>query len=240
MNRGVARRSDARGPGRSVNALWPSLLRVRRADGEPDVVLRALRGRDRVQWEALRAANRDWLAPWEATTPQRPDSGPGKQLRFAQLVRSYDRDANRSVSQPFCIEVGGRLVGQMHLTGIEWGSVLSGKAGYWVAREAAGRGVASTALAALVDHAFLGIGLHRVAVEVRPDNAASLRVVRRLGFRDEGTRRRAMHIAGKWRDLSAFAMTVEDLDGASLVARWNASSGAGSPVAGGRDRRAGR
>ncbi|MEP7161339.1 MAG: GNAT family protein [Dermatophilaceae bacterium] len=223
-----------------MSALWPSMLRVRRADGEPDVVLRALRGRDRVQWEALRAANQDWLMPWEATLPWRPDSGPLGQLRFGQLVRSYDRDANRAVLQPFCIEVGGRLVGQMHLTRIEWGSVLGGKAGYWVAREAAGRGVASTALAALVDHAFLGIGLHRVSVEVRPDNAASLRVVRRLGFRHEGTQRRAMHIAGEWRDLSAFAMTVEDLDGASLVAKWNALRSASAPVAEGGDRRAGQ
>ncbi len=201
--------------------LWPSLLRVRRLDGEPDVVLRALRGRDRAEWEALRRANEDWLAPWEASAPSDPYGTAARRRRFAQLVRAYDRDAHRGVLQPFCIEVGGALVGQMHLNGIEWGATRSGNAGYWVARAAAGRGVATTALAALVDHAFLGLGLHRVAVDVHPDNVASLAVVRRLGFREEGVRYRYMHIAGAWRDLVAFALTVEDLRGDSLVARWN-------------------
>ena len=34
-----------------------------------EIFLRPLRFRDRNQWNAVRAENRAWLAPWEATIP---------------------------------------------------------------------------------------------------------------------------------------------------------------------------
>ena len=81
------------------------------------------------------------------------------------------------------------------------------------------------ALAAACDHAFLGLGLHRVEVNIRPENIASLRVVEKLGFRDEGLRLRYLHIAGEWRDHRSFALTSEDLGRSSLVELWNRSQG---------------
>lgn len=211
-----------------MSDLWPSLVRVRRADDEPDVILRALRGRDRVEWEALRAANAGWLQPWEATSPQVE-----QRLRFGQLVRHYDREGRAGRAQPFVIECGGLIVGQMHLTQIVWGSSRSGQAGYWVARDVAGRGIAPTALAALVDHAFLGLGLHRVAAYVQPENAASLAVLAKLAFRDEGVRQRVLYVDGAWRDHRSFALTVEDLAGESLVHRWNEGAGGRRAAPGG-------
>jgi ribosomal-protein-alanine N-acetyltransferase len=79
------------------------------------------------------------------------------------------------------------------------------------------------ALAAACDHAFIALGLHRVEVNIRPENSASLRVVEKLGFRDEGMRLRYLHIAGEWRDHRSFALTTEDLGHSSLVERWNHS-----------------
>ena len=48
-------------------------------------------------------------------------------------------------------------------------------------------------------------------INIRPENAASLRVVEKLGFRDEGLRVRYLHIDGAWRDHRTFALTSEDL-----------------------------
>lgn len=195
--------------------LWPSTLTVRDPSGS-EVVLRGLRGRDRSEWESLRAANAAWLRPWEATNPLPPRTRSG----FRSLVRHYDREAREGRLQPFVIERDGRLVGQMHLFGISWGALRDGAAGYWIAQRAAGQGLAPLCLAALVDHAVYGLGLHRVEVNIRPENAASLRVVEKLGFRDEGVRQRYLHIDGHWRDHRTFALTAEDLEGSSLVKRW--------------------
>jgi len=65
------------------------------------------------------------------------------------------------------------------------------------------------------------MGLHRVEVNIRPENAASLRVVEKLGFRDEGLRERYLHIDGAWRDHRTFALTVEDIRPEGLEARWH-------------------
>ena len=195
-------------------------ITARRVDGAP-VILRALRRKDRGEWEALRAQNLEWLRRWEATSPERVTT----KLAFRQLVRQSDREAAEGRLQPFVIETEGRLVGQMHLFGIAWGSFRSASAGYWVAKSVAGQGIMPLALAAACDHAFVGLGLHRVEVNIRPENTASLRVVEKLGFRDEGLRLRYLHIAGEWRDHRSFALTSEDLGRSSLVELWNRSQG---------------
>ena len=76
-----------------------------------------------------------------------------------------------------------------------------------------------TAVALVTDHCFGAVGLHRIEINIRPENTASLRVVEKLGFRDEGLRRAFLHIDGAWRDHRAFALTAEELPG-GLVGRW--------------------
>ncbi len=71
-------------------------------------------------------------------------------------------------------------------------------------------GIAPTAVALLVDHCFSMVGLHRVEANVRPENAASLRVVTKLGFVEEGLHRRFLYIDGAWRDHLTFALLRED------------------------------
>jgi [ribosomal protein S5]-alanine N-acetyltransferase len=86
----------------------------------------------------------------------------------------------------------------------------------------AGRGIVPTALALVVDHAFAEGGLHRIEVNIRPDNLPSRRVVEKLGFRQEAYHHRYLHIDGDWRDHLGYAMTVEDVSSeGGLLARWH-------------------
>lgn len=195
---------------------WPVTVSSR--DGRrPEVILRPLRTKDRTEWEFVRRDNAQWVGQWEPTAPD----GIGQRIGFRQYVRDLDSEAKAGRTLPFVIEVEGRICGQMHMFGIVRGSLLSGAAGYWVAQRVAGQGVATRALASLCDHAFETVGLHRVEVNIRPENQASLGVVRHLRFRDEGIRERYLHINGGWRDHRTFALTREDLEGAPVWARWN-------------------
>jgi ribosomal-protein-alanine N-acetyltransferase len=74
-------------------------------------------------------------------------------------------------------------------------------------------------VALLVDHCFAAAGLHRVQIDVRPENVASLRVVAKLGLRQEGRLERFLDINGAWRDHLSFAITVEELGGGTLLGR---------------------
>jgi len=191
---------------------WPVVL----ADG--DVRLRPLRRGDEQAWMRLRAANAAWLEPWDATSPE-PVTG--RRPTFAQFVRTLDRQARAGTSLPFAVEHAGELVGQLTVSGITYGSLYSASIGYWVAQHVAGRGITPTAVALATDHCFTALGLHRVEVNIRPENGPSLRVVEKLGFRDEGLRERYLHIQGVWCDHRTFALTTEDVPG-GLLARWHA------------------
>jgi ribosomal-protein-alanine N-acetyltransferase len=62
-----------------------------------------------------------------------------------------------------------------------------------------------------VDHAFGPVGLHRIEATVRPENAASLRVLAKLGFRDEGLLQRYLEVDGDWRDHRLLAITQDEI-----------------------------
>ncbi|HEX6935335.1 MAG TPA: GNAT family protein [Actinomycetes bacterium] len=197
-----------------MTAGWPVTLR------EGRVALRPITRSDRDAWTSVRAHNRDWLAPWEATPPR--DVGPP--MTFPAMVRNLRAQARKGQLLPFVVTYDGELVGQLTVGGITYGSLCSAHIGYWIDARVAGRGVMPTAVALAVDHCFLVLRLHRIEVNIRPENVASLRVVEKLGFREEGLRLAYLHIAGDWRDHISFALTAEEVP-EGLLARWRARQG---------------
>lgn len=195
---------------------WPAVLAGKWRGSR--ILLRGLRVHaDKKEFLELRSANAAWTRPWDSTAP-----GPGAatSMSYAQMVRFQDREAKEGRLLPFAIEVDGELAGQMHLFGITRGALLSASAGYWIAERYAGRSITPFALAMLIDHAFGGVGLHRVEVNIRPDNDASLRVMEKLGLREEGLRKRYLHINGAWHDHLTFAVTTEELPTETMVERF--------------------
>jgi ribosomal-protein-alanine N-acetyltransferase len=203
-------------PGVAPEAGWPWPVRLTETTPTGiEVVLRPLTIDDGPAFQSVRRANAAWLEEWDATSPD-PDA-PGR--TFEDLVEQYDRDAHAGRALPFAVEVEGRFVGQLSVGSIVLGSFRSCYAGYWVSRAVAGQMVIPTALAVAGDHVLGTLGLHRIEVNIRPENTASLAVVRKLGFRQEGLRPHLLHIAGAWRDHLSFALTTEDLTGETLLER---------------------
>ncbi|MCH8628007.1 GNAT family N-acetyltransferase [Arsenicicoccus piscis] len=197
---------------------WPVRLRGQLADGGR-ILLRELRVGDQRDWLDCRTRNWDWLQEWEPTAVDKTSTP----VPFRTYVRSQQVEARAGRSLPWIIEIDGRIAGALTISQIAQGVLLSGAAGYWVAKEHAGRGVVPLALALAMDYAFDERRLHRIEVNIRPENANSLAVVRKLGFRDEGLRVRYLHINHAWRDHRTFALTTEDLDGGRLVDRSGGS-----------------
>jgi ribosomal-protein-alanine N-acetyltransferase len=196
---------------------WPVTLT------EPDLLdlpvsLRPVRVKDAAAWRDTRVRNAGWLRAWEPTNPETPlyrsSLGP-----YVSMARTMRREARQGLTVPWVVTFGGRFVGQLTVGSIVWGSARSAQVGYWIDEAYAGRGITPTALAMAMDHCFFVIGLHRVEATIRPENHASRRVVEKLGFREEGLRRRSLHIDGAWRDHLCYAMTAEDAAG-GLMPRW--------------------
>jgi len=191
----------------SRSRVWPVQLRADIPSGT--VVLRPLRESDRANWVRIRAANHNWLSPWEATSPvPLPTQQP---TTFRRYLREMEREARAGQLLPFAVEFNGDLVGQLTVSGIQYGSLWSGSIGYWISQHVAGRGIMPTAVALATDYSFETLGLHRIEINIRPENNPSLRVVSKLGFRDEGVRRSYLHIQGKWCDHRTFALVSDDI-----------------------------
>lgn len=186
---------------------WPVVLQ------HGVVGLRPLRRGDAAAWVEVRRRNRAWLAPWEGRPPAATDLGWDERHTvpvFLAMARAARREARAGRTLPLLVTVEGRLAGQVTVSTVVRGAFDSAAVGYWVDERVAGRGVAPTALALVLDHCFGEVGLHRVEANVRPENTASLRVVRKLGMREEGLHRRYLFIDGAWRDHLAFALLRED------------------------------
>jgi len=198
---------------------WPASLH----DGP--VLLRPYRRKDATAWSRLRIINQDWLERWESS-PRGRWAELNSPAAFRYLHRDQARSARRGESMPFAIclnEYGEeRLVGYLNLGNIVRRAFCSTYAGYWIDSRVAGRGIMPTALALAVDHAFGPGGLHRVEVNIRPENHASRRVVEKLGFREEAYHARYLHIDAAWRDHVGYALTAEDVAAeGGLLARWH-------------------
>ncbi len=166
-------------------------------------------------WREVRVRNAMWLRPWEPTPP-RAGTPP---VSFQAMVSFLRSEARAGRMLPFVVTYDDRLVGQLTVGGIMWGSLCSAHIGYWIDRDVAGRGITPTAVALGVDHCFGVVGLHRVEINIRPENAASLRVVEKLELREEGLRQGFLHIDGAWRDHRSFAITAEEMP-EGLLTRW--------------------
>src|SRR5580658_7665804 len=199
---------------------WPATLT------EPDlldlpVALRPVRVKDAATWRDTRVRNAAWLRAWEPTNPETPlyrsSLGP-----YVSMARTMRREARQGLTIPWVVTFGNRFAGQLTVGSIVWGSARSAQVGYWIDEAYAGRGIIPTALAMAMDHCFFVVGLHRVEASIRPENAASRRVVEKLGFRDEGVRVRQLHINGTWRDHICYAVTAEEVP-AGMLPRWRSS-----------------
>jgi len=178
------------------------------------VTLRPIRVRDARNLERELMENRAWLRTWEATNPYAPMS-----FDTRGSIRSLLSNARSGHGLPFLVEYEGQLAGQLNVSSISWGSLSSATIGYWVGKEFAGRSITPIAVALATDYCFTQLGLHRMEICIRPENAASLRVVEKLGFRYEGLRRRFIHINGDWRDHFCFALVAEELS-QGVLRRW--------------------
>jgi [ribosomal protein S5]-alanine N-acetyltransferase len=178
------------------------------------VGIRPIRLRDARAVERELVEGRSWMREWEATSPR---GSIGFDTRGS--IRALQQNARNGQGLPFIIEVDGELAGQLNVTSISYGSLSSATIGYWIAERFAGRNATPIAVALATDHCFQALGLHRMEICIRPENAKSLRVVQKLGFRYEGLKRRYIHINGDWRDHFCFALVAEEVPG-GVLRRW--------------------
>ena len=101
-------------------------------------------------------------------------------------------------------KTSGKFVGDCGLF-LDAADMRLARVGYTIDRPYWGRGLASEAVAALVDYAFASFGLHRITASVDPRNLGSCRVLEKAGFTREALFRQSEWFKGTWADDAIYA-----------------------------------
>lgn len=176
-----------------------------RGDG---IFLRPPEMQDFEAWAALRFLSREFLTPWEPTWP----ADDLTRASFRRRLRRHATEIENDEAYPFFLF---RECDQALLGGLTFGQVKRGVAqattlGYWMGQPFAGQGWMSRAVRAATGFAFATLRLHRIEAACLPLNEASIRLLTRTNFQQEGMARAYLRINGVWQDHLLFALIESD------------------------------
>ncbi len=107
----------------------------------------------------------------------------------------------------FAIVVDGKVVGICGLDNVyKKGKEHYSDLGYWLGRKYWRKGIMSKVVKAVVNFGFVEKKMHRISVCYVEENIGSGKIIRNLGFVEEGVARNAHFRDGKWQNLIKFGM----------------------------------
>jgi len=164
------------------------------------VILRPPTSGDAAEFITLSRASKDFhrgrVAP-----PRTPE-------QFADFLKRSRQETSSCFL--ICLAATGAIIGAVNLSQIFRGGFQSAYLGYYLGTEYVGQGYMTEALHLMLKHAFENLKLHRLEANIQPGNLASIALVKRAGFRQEGYSRRYLKIGGRWRDHERWAIIAED------------------------------
>lgn len=156
----------------------------------------------------FRLRNRAFLEPW---LPQQSEEGFTKAVTENFLKDEY-AEFMEGKSFRFLISLRENpeyIMGDFRFSNVVRGAFQSCYLGYLQDENHCGKGYMQEALTKGIWYMFAVEGLHRVEANIMPHNAASIRLVERLGFHKEGLAKRYLKINGQWEDHLHFALLNE-------------------------------
>ena len=142
------------------------------------------------------------IARW-TRVPERFGEADGR----AYLLSRHDAIMSGAMA-PFAVvdaEDDTRVLGSTSLFRINW-EHLRGEVGYWLGREARGRGHVTRAVGLICGFGFDSLGLERIELYAATENPASQRVAERSGFVREAVVRSYLQGKGERQDMVAFGL----------------------------------
>ena len=98
------------------------------------------------------------------------------------------------------------LIGGCGFDGFQLGKSHRAEVGYWLAKAYWGRGIMTSVVQRVCQHAFEDFGLVKITAHVFSHNPASARVLEKRGFAEEGFLRKHFLKDGRFIDVRLFAL----------------------------------
>ncbi|MFK3679157.1 GNAT family N-acetyltransferase [Microbacterium sp. NPDC090218] len=170
-------------------------------------ILRPVRLGDGAALARAYLSNREHLAPWEPTRSEAFFTVASQELHAQQCVD--DAAAGRSIR--FVIESeDGEIRGRMNINNVVRGAFWSADLGYWIDASRLHRGLASRAVAQVIEYSRTELRLHRLQAATLLHNVGSQRVLLGNGFERIGLAPKYLRIAGEWQDHLLFQRLLDE------------------------------
>lgn len=110
-----------------------------------------------------------------------------------------------------CLRENDSHIGNVYLTGINYinrtaeSHILIGDKASW------GKGYGGEALREILTFAFDELGLNRIEARINADNASSVRLHEKVGYRQDGVLRKAIYKCGRYKDVIVMSILKEEL-----------------------------
>lgn len=138
-----------------------------------------------------------------------PDPEMSEILHDPSILENMSESRSYTAPMPsnicFRIEKDGNVIGQACLKNMKW---INHKAelSIFIESKEQGKGYGSAALAAIIEYAFNRLNLYRLEAEVVASNKASMRLIQKQGFIEEGCLREAKFVNGSYHNLLRFGL----------------------------------
>lgn len=139
---------------------------------------------------------KEWL-PWVENTRSVKDT--------ENFIRSVRVRKSPMAELVFEIRMNKKVAGLIGLKDID---LVNNKAeiGYWLTREATGKGIMIRSCKALIDHAFGELELNKIWIRCAVENLRSCNIPKQLGFTFEGIERHGEKLYGRYIDLKVYSL----------------------------------
>jgi ribosomal-protein-serine acetyltransferase len=135
-------------------------------------------------------------------------------MQFRENLYNYIKTSENLIDQQketsFAIFFEGSLVGRVGLHHLDMHNKI-GSIGYWIIREAEGKGIITKSCKVLVNYGFKELGLNRIEIKAALFNIKSQAIPERLNFKKEGILRQAELVNDEYLDLVLYSKLLEDL-----------------------------
>ena len=171
--------------------------------GMKDLQLRPLGWSDYGSWRKIGERSRSEINAWRAY----PRDFAISHFAFYKLCCRWKHLRRRCHRYQFGIFWKGKLCGEIYAD-VSRRFPLTCHCGYWIDSQLTGQGLATQAMAQLIELAFNRFGLRRIQLEIWPGHHASIRVAKKLGFLREGIAKQLTFSNGVGYDYEIYALTA--------------------------------
>lgn len=136
-------------------------------------------------------------------------------MQSVQDLKEYLKGSEALIQQQkeisFAILFEGVVVGRIGLHHLNMLN-KSGAIGYWLVKEAEGKGIVTKSCKAMINYGFNELGLHRIEIKAAVYNLRSQAVPEKLNFKREGVLRQAELVNNEFLDLVLYSLLRHELD----------------------------